>query len=163
MISWIFVTNECFYCSVWLKTVLKIGFFFYFSNIYQICFYYMYILGEIWIHWKIYADWLIIEVRVDSTIVIVSIYWVHFAVDYFWFYSICAISVTLLLYNNGQDFPGSNNRTLFSLLAWHWLTIRRDFPIDKRDKHRGFPQRDITLHETNQAKVNLSNHFSVLI
>lgn len=35
-----------------------------------------------------------------------------------------------LLYNNGPDFPGSNNRALFSLLAWHWLTIRRDFPID---------------------------------
>lgn len=87
----------------------------------------------------------------------------HFAVDYFWFYSISAISITLLLYNNGPDFPGSNNRALFSLLAWHWLTIRRDFPIDIRDKHRGFPQRDITLQETNQANVNLSNHFSVLI
>lgn len=161
MISWIFVTNECFYCSVWLKTVLKIGFFFYFSNIYQICFYYLYILGGIWIHWKIYTDWLIIEVRVDS--ICFYLLGAFHCRLFFLFYSISAISVTLLLYNNGQDFPGSNNRTLFSLLAWHWLTIRRDFPIDIRDKHRGFPQRDITLHETNQAKVNLSNHFSVLI
>lgn len=102
-------------------------------------------------HWSTCRQWFFL------------IYWVHFAVDYFWFYSISAISITLLLYNNGPDFPGSNNRALFSLLAWHWLTIRRDFPIDIRDKHWGFPQRDITLHETNQAKVNLSNHFSVLI
>lgn len=151
MISSIFVTNECFYCSVWLKTVLKIGFFFYFSNIYQICFYYLYILGEIWIHWKIYTDWLIIEVRVDSNC----------------FYLLgafrCRLFSILFYIRHFNNFITSNNRALFSLLAWHWLTIRRDFPIDIRDKHRGFPQRDITLHETNQAKVNLSNHFSVLI
>lgn len=68
------------------------------------------------------------------------IYWFHFAVDYFGFYSIFAISITLLLYNNGPDFPGSNNRTMFSLLTWYWLTIRRDFPIDKRINIESFPK-----------------------
>lgn len=78
--------------------------------------------------------------RLCTLVIFVSIYWVHFAVDYFGFYSIFAISITLLLYNNGPDFPGSNNRTMFSLLTWYWLTIRRDFPIDKRINIESFPK-----------------------